>query len=60
MAIMKISEFQGVPVKFSAEKDLDDETCWSLLDKYMPDYIKERKISQKLFIKSMMIYFDLK
>lgn len=47
-------------MKFSAEKDLDDETCWSLLDEYMPDYIKERKISQKLFIKSMMIYFDLK
>lgn len=38
-------------VKFSTVKDLDDHTCRSLLDEYMPLYIKERKISQKLFIK---------
>ncbi|XP_019859705.1 PREDICTED: uncharacterized protein LOC109587936, partial [Amphimedon queenslandica] len=41
-----------IPVKFSTEADFDDpKECLSLLYKYMPDYIAERKISQKLFIK---------
>ena len=40
------------PVKFSTEDDFAiPDMCWLLLDEYMPEYIKERKISQKLFIK---------
>ena len=39
------------PIKFSLEDDLDKAECWSLLEEYMPDYVKDRKISQKLFLK---------
>ncbi|XP_019857334.1 PREDICTED: uncharacterized protein LOC109585637 [Amphimedon queenslandica] len=45
------NDFIQIPVKFSTEADFDESECLSLLDKYMPDYIAERKISQKLFIK---------
>ena len=38
-------------VRFSDDKDLSDAECHRLLQKYMPEHIKETKITEKLFIK---------
>ena len=38
-------------VKFSYEHDLPKEECQKLLLHYMPDHIKNTKITQRLFIK---------
>ncbi|XP_065839047.1 uncharacterized protein [Oscarella lobularis] len=40
-------------VKFSVEKDLCDDECYHLLDRYMPEHAKQRKVSQVLFVKYM-------
>ena len=40
----------GSLVKFSTAPEVADEECYRLLLKYMPDYNKENKITQKLFI----------
>ena len=37
-------------VKFSTDPELAEEECQRLLCYYMPDHIKENKITQKLFI----------
>lgn len=37
-------------VKFSTDPKLAEEECQRLLHYYMPDHIKENKITQKLFI----------
>ena len=42
------------PIKFGNTKNLDASLCLMLLNKYIPEYMKERKISQKLFIKSVI------
>ena len=39
------------PVKFSSQPNLKEEECRKLLLQYMPDHIKNTKITQKLFIK---------
>ena len=39
------------PVKFGDKNDIEDSECLRLLNEHMPDFIKERKISQRLFIK---------
>ena len=41
----------GAPVKIGKEDNIDNSECLTLLNEYMCDYIKERKICQKLFIK---------
>ena len=41
----------GVPIKIGKEDNIDDSECLTLLNEYMCDVIKERKICQKLFIK---------
>ena len=38
-------------VKFSSECDLPNEECQELLLRYMPDHVKNTKITQRLFIK---------
>ena len=35
---------------FGNEPDLSVEQCRQVLERHMPDHIKERKISQKMFI----------
>ena len=39
------------PVKFSSEPDLQDEECQQLLQQYMPEHVRNTKITQRLFIK---------
>ena len=39
------------PVKFGNKPDLEPKMCHDLLYRYMSPVIKERKISQKVFIK---------
>ena len=41
----------GDPVKFGDKSDIADLECLRLLNEHMPDLMKERKISQRLFIK---------
>ena len=38
-------------VKFSEDGDLTEDKCHELLQKYMCESIKRRKITQRLFIK---------
>ena len=45
------------PIMFGNEDDLPLEKCQSLLDQYMSDEIKGRKISQQMFIKYEFITF---
>ena len=44
---------------FGNEDDLPPEKCQSLLDQYMSDEIKGRKISQQMFIKYEFITFNV-
>ena len=47
--------FSGRPlVKFSTDPDLAEEECQRLLLCYMPDHIKENKITQKLFTQCVL------
>jgi len=39
------------PVRFSSEPDLQDEECQQLLQHYIPQHIRNTKITQRLFIK---------
>ena len=43
--------FLADPIKFGGKSDLKDTECWKLLNEHMPDLMRERKISQRLFIK---------
>ena len=43
--------FLADPIKFGDKRDLEVTVCLELLKQYMPDLMKERKISQRLFIK---------
>ncbi|XP_065828093.1 uncharacterized protein [Oscarella lobularis] len=49
----KVNPKLEVPIKFAAGPDLPDEECHRLLDKYMPEHVKERKVMQHLFVKYM-------
>lgn len=44
-------DLQGLPVKFSMEPDLPEDECQQLLLQYMPEHVRNTKITQKLFIK---------
>ena len=41
----------GSLVKFSNQPEISTEECKALLQKYMPQHIKENKITQKVFVK---------
>lgn len=41
----------GRLVKFSTDPDVADDECHRLLNEFMADHIKARKITQHLFIK---------
>ena len=41
----------GKEVKFSSESDLKDKECQELLLHYMPDHVRNKKITQRLFVK---------
>ena len=41
----------GSLVKFSTDPDVADDECHRLLNEFMPEHIKARKITQHLFIK---------
>ena len=44
-------DLQGQPVKFSLEPELLEEECQQLLLQYMPEHVRNTKITQRLFIK---------
>ena len=41
-------------VKFSQDEAPSEKDCHQLLVEYMPDYIQKTKITQRLFIKSVI------
>ena len=41
------------PIKFAVKSDLSLKECQALLNKYMPEHVKERKVMQHLFVKYM-------
>ena len=43
--------FADIKVKFSLKDDIDDAECQRLLLMYMPECVRQTKITQKLFIK---------
>ena len=42
-------------VRIGADTDLRDEECRQLLKEFMPEHVKRRKISQKLYLKLAII-----
>lgn len=51
LSIDRLYRENGPRVKFSEEKDLEDEECHELLLEFMPQHIASTKITQRLFIK---------
>ena len=47
-------EKKRIPVRFSTEKDLNEQECSFLLGNYMKEHVQTRKILQKLFVRYML------
>ena len=46
-----------IAVKIGIHPDLTDQECWKLLEEFMPDYVRKRKMTQKLFIRCEYIIY---
>ncbi len=47
----------GRLVKFSQDPDLLPHQCQTLLHKYMPEHIRSTKITQRLFVKYVLVVY---
>ena len=49
----------GKPVKFSKDVDIPHKECHELLQKSWPQFVENPKVTQRLFIKYIIIYLNL-
>ena len=51
MALAKFCAFVGVKeVRFGTDKDVKDEECSFLFNKYVPSHLMKRKVTLRMFV----------